>query len=218
MATHSSILAWRIPWTEDPDSPWGRQESDLTEWRLPPPFQGFPVGKSEPFGNFISIRFYNKKGRFVQMFLPSESALPHSVQTKPELWPTFWWESLPHPTKGNQIGQGNFKARGASEAVRWKTHVKVANQTMRVPTGRHLSLHSVSHSHILKFLLLTLLYLICTWNAALIFHIAYFCNASVVIALSYSAKQKNSEIQVFLWWYEIDFLKNHLDSPETTAF
>ena len=25
MATHSSILAWRIPWTEDPDSysPWG---------------------------------------------------------------------------------------------------------------------------------------------------------------------------------------------------
>ena len=34
MATHSSILAWRIPWTEDP----GRlqsmesQESDMTEW------------------------------------------------------------------------------------------------------------------------------------------------------------------------------------------
>ena len=26
-ATHSSILAWRIPWT----SPWGRKESDKTE-------------------------------------------------------------------------------------------------------------------------------------------------------------------------------------------
>ena len=29
MATHSSILAWRIPWTEKPDRlycPWGRQE------------------------------------------------------------------------------------------------------------------------------------------------------------------------------------------------
>ena len=27
MATHFSILAWRIPWTEEPDnySPWGRQ-------------------------------------------------------------------------------------------------------------------------------------------------------------------------------------------------
>ena len=34
MATHSSILAWRIPWTEEPDrlySPWGRRESDTTE-------------------------------------------------------------------------------------------------------------------------------------------------------------------------------------------
>ena len=26
-ATHSSILAWRIPWT---DSPWGHKESDTT--------------------------------------------------------------------------------------------------------------------------------------------------------------------------------------------
>ena len=31
MATHSSILAWRIPWTEKPRSPWGRKESDTTE-------------------------------------------------------------------------------------------------------------------------------------------------------------------------------------------
>ena len=34
MATHSSIFAWRIPWTEEPGrlySPWGRKESDRTE-------------------------------------------------------------------------------------------------------------------------------------------------------------------------------------------
>ena len=33
MATHSSTLAWRIPWTEEPGSycPWGRKESDTTE-------------------------------------------------------------------------------------------------------------------------------------------------------------------------------------------
>ena len=30
MAAHSSILAWKIPWTEDP-SPWGRQELDAAE-------------------------------------------------------------------------------------------------------------------------------------------------------------------------------------------
>ena len=34
MVTHSSILAWRSPWTEKPDSysPWGCKESDTTEW------------------------------------------------------------------------------------------------------------------------------------------------------------------------------------------
>ena len=33
MATHSSILAWRMPWTEKlvGYSPWGRKESDMTE-------------------------------------------------------------------------------------------------------------------------------------------------------------------------------------------
>ena len=31
MATHFSILAWKIPWTEEPgglQSPWGSKESD----------------------------------------------------------------------------------------------------------------------------------------------------------------------------------------------
>ena len=33
MATHVSILAWRIPWTEEHGGlgPWGRKESDTTE-------------------------------------------------------------------------------------------------------------------------------------------------------------------------------------------
>ena len=33
MATHSSILAWRIPWTGGLEgcSPWGHKESDRTE-------------------------------------------------------------------------------------------------------------------------------------------------------------------------------------------
>ena len=34
MATHSSVLAWRIPWTEDPGGlqPMGSKESDMTKW------------------------------------------------------------------------------------------------------------------------------------------------------------------------------------------
>ena len=34
MATHSNILAWRVPWTEEPGglySPWGHKELDTTE-------------------------------------------------------------------------------------------------------------------------------------------------------------------------------------------
>ena len=33
MAIHSNILAWRIPWTEEPGSysPWGRTDLDTTE-------------------------------------------------------------------------------------------------------------------------------------------------------------------------------------------
>jgi len=34
MAAYSSILTWRIPWTEEPGrlySSWGRRESDMTE-------------------------------------------------------------------------------------------------------------------------------------------------------------------------------------------
>ena len=34
MATHSSILAWKIPWTEEAGGlhPWDRKESDTTEY------------------------------------------------------------------------------------------------------------------------------------------------------------------------------------------
>ena len=34
MAIHSSIFAWKIPWTEEPGGgyiPWGRREWDMTE-------------------------------------------------------------------------------------------------------------------------------------------------------------------------------------------
>ena len=37
MAAHSCTLAWKIPWTEKPGSPWGRKVSDTTE-RLHFPF------------------------------------------------------------------------------------------------------------------------------------------------------------------------------------
>ena len=40
MTTHSSILAWRIPWTQEPGglSPWDHKGSDVTEHALIPTF------------------------------------------------------------------------------------------------------------------------------------------------------------------------------------
>ena len=36
MASHSSILAWKIPWTEEPGGlhPWGHTELDMTATAL----------------------------------------------------------------------------------------------------------------------------------------------------------------------------------------
>ena len=44
MATHSSILAWRIPWTEEPSRPqsWNHREPDTTEQLTLSWFAGYP--------------------------------------------------------------------------------------------------------------------------------------------------------------------------------
>ena len=52
MATHSSVLAWRIPWTKEPGvlSPWGCKKSDMTE-RLPLSVRGV---SSSPYTSVTS--------------------------------------------------------------------------------------------------------------------------------------------------------------------
>ena len=51
MATHSSTLAWKIPWREEPGglySPWGRKESDTTEQlHFDKVHQGLPLWLSD---------------------------------------------------------------------------------------------------------------------------------------------------------------------------
>ena len=56
MATHSSILAWEIPWTEEPDSYslWGCKESDRTEQLILSLF--FPL-ICEPRNGILSLVF-----------------------------------------------------------------------------------------------------------------------------------------------------------------
>ena len=86
MATHSSIIAWRSPWMEEPGgySPQGRKESDMTEWLL---FHSFFLNKKKigdfPGGLVVQILCFN--GR-VHGFYPhwgnKDSAFWMHVQKK----------------------------------------------------------------------------------------------------------------------------------------
>ena len=70
MATHSSILAWRIPWTEDLAgySPWGHKESDTTE-RLPFHFSLSYIGEGN--GNPLQCSCLENPGHGEPGGLPS---------------------------------------------------------------------------------------------------------------------------------------------------
>ena len=61
MATHSSILAWRIPWTEEPGrlQSWGHKESDRTE-RLKFSLSNYIRHCTEGFEYIISFNSVNK--------------------------------------------------------------------------------------------------------------------------------------------------------------
>ena len=54
MATHSSIPAWRISWTEEPGSPWGCKELDMTEQLTLSLSQGDKSREKEAVGSLVS--------------------------------------------------------------------------------------------------------------------------------------------------------------------
>ena len=67
MATHSSILAWDISWTEEPgrlSSPWGHKELDMTEQ--------------------LNNCLYNRK--FKDLCINTRGS-----------YPLCWWKSFPNP-------------------------------------------------------------------------------------------------------------------------
>ena len=82
MATHSSILAWRIPWTEEPGGlqPWGHRELDITEW-LTHTQERRADGRTWAHEDFVGG--------------PHVAKMPHSQSRRPEfdLWSGNW---IPH--------------------------------------------------------------------------------------------------------------------------
>ena len=74
MATHSSILAWRIPWTEEPGglcSSWGHKELDMTKQ--------LTLSHTFILGNFIFLKIYHFLLKRVK--LPVAVSSVHSVVT-----------------------------------------------------------------------------------------------------------------------------------------
>ena len=64
MATHSSILAWKILWTEDPDglySPWGRKELDTTASKHSTAYKPIPELFPGDFHGQRSLMDYNPR-------------------------------------------------------------------------------------------------------------------------------------------------------------
>ena len=78
MAIHSSILAWRIPWTESlvGYSPWGLKESDTTEWRT---HKHIPKKhwKQEAFISHLAANLTS--GRFFMVFIKNHCTYCVSV-------------------------------------------------------------------------------------------------------------------------------------------
>ena len=107
MATHSSILAWRILWTEElvGYSPWDHKESDITEWLTPYTLPiTLPEDKPLPA---LSIKWSHGGVRLIlSSYLPRPvsaspllSPLMHSVRSSTRSCPVLssdGWDSDPY--------------------------------------------------------------------------------------------------------------------------
>ena len=78
MATHSSILAWRIPWKEEPDySSLGHKESDTTEQTQSTQAQGLG-GQSRPGAAGLILELIGLSGAAVS-FIKNTTCFNHTL-------------------------------------------------------------------------------------------------------------------------------------------
>ena len=80
MATHSSIIAWKIPWMEEPGSysPWGCQELDRTEQLTLSLSAFFMVQLSHPYmttGKTIALTIKTFVGKMMSLLFNTLSRL-----------------------------------------------------------------------------------------------------------------------------------------------
>ena len=95
MATHSSILAWRIPWTKKPGgySTWGHKELDMTQWLTHMPIREVLVRINESKCVDLTVhRFKNSAERILEGVL--DTVQDHSDELALESWPWGSWSSI----------------------------------------------------------------------------------------------------------------------------
>ena len=88
MATHSSILAWRIWWTEEPGvlyNPWGCKESDTTE-QLTHTF----ILKTK---SFVFIWYLNLTGHLIVLCAKSGNSSNNKREKRVNGWMPGWQRS-----------------------------------------------------------------------------------------------------------------------------
>ena len=84
MATHSSTLAWKIPWTEEPDSPWGRKELDTTE-RLHSLTHSLVIYQITVIGNVSMILLIKLTQSFTLQCTSSSTTSPLQISVVPRM-------------------------------------------------------------------------------------------------------------------------------------
>ena len=88
MAPHSSTLAWKIPWTEEPGRPWGRKELDTTErlhfhflsLYLLPGFPDASVVKNPPANAGMQVRSLGQEDSLEKEMTIHSSILAREIE------------------------------------------------------------------------------------------------------------------------------------------
>ena len=114
MASHSSILAWKIPWTEEPGgphSPWGHTESGVTERTAHNSALSLKQNPSAYVPSVARImKFSTLTWGTGTAAVPGVQASSHSDVSQLSLFPTVWsfltclcWSTLRKLLEGSPV-------------------------------------------------------------------------------------------------------------------
>ena len=122
MATHSGILAWRIPWSLAGCSPQDRKELDTTEWLTQRLIRYYSIQNTF---NFFIFTWYTKVRIFCNLINHLSAAAAKSLQSCPTLCNPRDGSPSGSPIPGILLARTlKWVAISFSNAGKWKVKVK----------------------------------------------------------------------------------------------